>query len=277
MNRTRVGGLLAVTVLVVVVLGAVGVTELWRRTHDTVPADHCTIGAYQLGTAQASVAATMAGEVSRFQPALPERAAVLVLAAGLQESKLQNLAPGAGDRDSVGVLQQRPSQGWGDGDPKKLNDVREATREFLAALVKIPKWEHLKLAVAVQDVQISADGSLYAQHEPEAQALADALQGYRPAGITCTFRAPTKTASTARVAALVHRELPINPPVTSPTQVRVPGAHWQTAAWFVANAHRFGIATVAYDGRQWSRQDGWTKATTPTAPTSAVVATMATV
>ena len=38
---------------------------------------------------------------------------MLVLAAGLQESKLSNLAPGEGDRDSVGVLQQRPSQGWG--------------------------------------------------------------------------------------------------------------------------------------------------------------------
>jgi hypothetical protein len=270
--RRRRSSLVGTVVAVAIVVGAVfAVRAWWDATQHSVSADHCDIGSYQLDTDQASVAATMVGEVSRYQPALPERAAVLVLAAGLQESKLRNLALGAGDRDSVGVLQQRPSQGWGGGDPKKLNDVREATREFLAALVKIPNWQHLQLAVAVQDVQISADGSLYAQHEPEAQTLADALQGHRPAAITCTFRVPTKVASTATVAALVSRELPINPPTTGPRTVQVPGAHWQTAAWFVANADRLGIDSVGYDGRLWTRADGWRSSS---APASAVTATM---
>jgi hypothetical protein len=37
----------------------------------------------------------------------------------------------------------------------------------------------------------------------------------------------------------------------------VPGAHWQTVAWFIANADRLGIDRVAYAGRTWSRGDGW--------------------
>ena len=53
--------------------------------------------------------------------------------------RLRNLAPGDGDRDSVGVLQQRPSQGWGGGDPNALTDVGEATKEFLDALIDVPE------------------------------------------------------------------------------------------------------------------------------------------
>jgi hypothetical protein len=54
--------------------------------------------------------------------------------------------------------------------------------------------------------------------------------------------------------------------------VRVPGAHWQTASWFVANADRLGIEQVSYAGRQWTRSDGWKK--NAAAGSDAVVATM---
>src|SRR4051794_37590102 len=117
--------LVAVLVLVAAVgvgavVGARKLIEL-AKTHYTY--DHCAVGEYDLDLDQAVVAAQMVGEVSKYTPALPEHAAVLVLAAGLQESKLRNLLPNEGDRDSVGVLQQRPSQGWGGGDAAKLNDV----------------------------------------------------------------------------------------------------------------------------------------------------------
>jgi hypothetical protein len=213
----------------------------------------------------------MLGAVTRFTPALPERAGVLVLAAALQESRLRNLAPGDGDRDSVGVLQQRPSQGWGGGNAVKLTDVGEATREFLAALVKVPNWQTLSLADAIQAVQISFDGSLYAQHEPEATALADALTGRIPAGINCSFDKPTKVASTARVAQLLTADLPVNPPAVSGASVVVVGAHWQTAAWLVAYADRLGIDRVTYAKHTWTRAHGWKPST---APATEVVATM---
>jgi hypothetical protein len=259
--------------VVVVALGAFfGIRALWNAAQNHFSDPHCTIGAFQLDTAQAAVASTMVGATSKFKPKLPERAAVLALAAALQESKLRNLAPGAGDRDSVGVLQQRPSQGWGGGDPARLNDVTEATNEFLAALVRVKNWAKLPAAEAIQAVQISADGSAYAQHEEEAQALADAFQGRTPAAVTCTFDKPTLVATPAKVVAQLRHQVPVRNPKASGSTINVPGAGWQAAAWFVANADRLGIDSVSHDGKRWSRSDGWTDAT---ASKLSVVATMA--
>ncbi len=172
----------------------------------------CTVGGYDLDTDQASVAAQMVGAATKFRPHLPDHASVLALMAGLQESKLTNIAPNAGDRDSVGVLQQRPSQGWGHHQAAVLTDVTEATREFLAALVKVPHWRTRPAADAIQAVQISADGSAYAQHESEATALARAFLGRRPAAINCSFDKPTLVASTAKVVAMLRHQLPVNAP-----------------------------------------------------------------
>lgn len=261
-----------VLVAVVAVGAVIGVRKLidLAQTHFTY--DHCTVGAYELDLDQAMVAAEMVGEVSQYTPALPEHAAVLVLAAGLQESKLHNLAPGQGDRDSVGVLQQRPSQGWGGGDAAKLTDVGEATKEFLDALVKIKGWQTMSLADAIQAVQISADGSAYAKHEDEATALADAFGGHKAAAVTCEFEKPTVVASTAKVASQLQEQLPVHTPTTSGRTVSVPGAGWQTVAWLIANADRLGIDRVAYSVRVWTRADGWKK-DQPRTPT--VTATMA--
>ena len=261
--------LIAAAVLVLAVGGAFGVRALWNAAASHFSSEGCTVGRFDVDTSQAAVASTMVGVVSK--RALPERAAVLVLAAGLQESKLRNLAPGAGDRDSVGVLQQRPSQGWGHGDASKLTSVAEATTEFLDALLKVADWQHLDLAVAIQDVQISADGGAYTQHEPEAQALSRALMGTQPAAITCSFSKPTTVAPAATVAVQVARDLPVRVPTTGALTVRVPGASWQTAAWFVANADRLGIDKVAYNAKQWTRTKGWRPSS---APATAVVATL---
>lgn len=265
--------------IALVAVGAVAVALVYgiraiidaAKSHFT--SDSCTVGAWSVDPEQAAVASTMVGAVTKYRIPLPERASVLVLAAGLQESKLRNLAPGEGDRDSVGVLQQRPSQGWGGGDAAKLNDVGEATKEFLDALMKVPNWQTQPLAEAVQAVQISADGSLYAQHEDEAKALADALQGVAPAGIACSFGKPTTVAAATTVASQAARQLGIDTPVVAgPRLVRVPGAHWQTAAWFVANADRLGIEEVGYDGQTWTRGSGKWKPSTASA--AEVTATM---
>lgn len=279
--RSRRGVIAAVVVVVLAVGGYFGGRALWTTARSALAYDHCTIGTYDIDPDQAATASTMVGAVTSYQPALPERAAVLVLAAGLQESKLQNLPPGEGDRDSVGVLQQRPSQDWGkvDGGPNSISDrtrrltsVFFATTTFLDHLVQVPHWQTIDLATAVQAVQISADGSAYSQHEPEAQALADALQGHHAAGISCTFAKPTQVAATSKVAAQVRTDLPVNRPTTSATSIEVPGAGWQTAAWFVANSDRLGIEQVAFDGRKWTRSGGWKS--DQAASARSVVATM---
>jgi hypothetical protein len=268
MARRRSALIYTVVVVVLALALLIVVRVFWNSTRQAFSYDHCTVGSYDLDPDQAAVASTMVGVVT--QRALPERAAVLALAAGLQESKLRNLPPNAGDRDSVGVLQQRPSQGWGSA--VQLNDVHFATGAFLDALVKIPGWQHLDLPTAVQDVQNSADGSAYAQHEDEAQVLADALTGRPPAGISCSFGKPTKVAAATTVAHRVQQDLPVHAPRVDGLLISVPGAAWQTAAWFVANAYDLGIDAVSYDGKQWTRAKGW-----HTAPTSsaAVVATLA--
>ena len=271
-SRSTRAVIIVLAIAIFAVAGGYALKKLWNTAKNSFASDSCTIGDYQIDTDQATVAATMVGAVTKFRVKLPEHATVLVLAAALQESKLRNLAPGDGDRDSVGVLQQRPSQGWGGGHAASLTDVGEATKEFLDALIKVPHWRTLSLADAVQAVQISADGSAYAQHEVEAQQLADALQGIKPAGITCDFEAPTVVASARRVADQVGYELGINTPqVVDARTVRVPGAHWQTAAWFIANANRLGIERVAYNGKVWTRTDGWASGD---ATKKAVVATM---
>ncbi len=265
---------LSVTVfvaVVVVALAAVWLPHLWDKAKSHLTADVCTVQGYDLDPDQASVAATMIGSVTKFRITLPFRASVLVLMAGLQESKLTNLAPGNGDRDSVGVLQQRPSQGWGGGKAATLTDVGEATREFLEALVKVSNWQAMAPADAIQAVQISADGSAYAQHQPEATALATALQGRKPAAISCSFDKPTQVAPATTVAQRAAKELGITTPVASGQVVRVPGAHWQTAAWFVANADRLGIEQVDYAAHTWTRSNGWQASK---ASAAAVLATM---
>lgn len=261
----------AIAITAVAIGGGFALKAIVGTTNHYV-ASVCTIDGYEIDTEQAAVASTMVGAVTKYRVALPERATVLALAAGLQESKLRNLSLGDGDRDSVGVLQQRPSQGWGGGHAATLNDVGEATKEFLDALVQVPHWRRLPLAEAVQAVQRSADGSLYAQHEQEAQALADALQGRKPRAITCTFEKPTKVASASVVAQQAATQLGIDSPAAVDAHtVRVPGASWQTVAWFVANADRLGIDRVAYAGNVWTRADGWK---TGPASSTAVVATM---
>jgi murein DD-endopeptidase MepM/ murein hydrolase activator NlpD len=103
------------------------------------------------------------------------QAAVDAIAASLQETggSLHNIP--YGDRDSLGLFQQRPSAGW--GTPAQVMDPVYATGQFLRHLVAIPGWEMLAVGKAAQAVQgsIDAAGDLYQRWAPEAQAIAQAL------------------------------------------------------------------------------------------------------
>ena len=82
----------------------------------------------------------------------------VALAAALQESNLLNLP--YGDRDSLGLFQQRPSQGWGTA--AQILDPAYAASAFYARLVDVPGWESLPVTQAAQLVQSSADPGAYA-------------------------------------------------------------------------------------------------------------------
>ncbi|MHA5053968.1 heavy metal transporter [Streptomyces sp. SD15] len=112
---------------------------------------------------------------------LPERAVTIALATALQESTLRNIQHG--DRDSLGLFQQRPSQGW--GTTKQIMDPIYAAGEFYDHLVKVPGYTRLPLTVAAQRVQRSGYPQAYAKHEPDATLLAAALTGRAAATLTC--------------------------------------------------------------------------------------------
>lgn len=93
----------------------------------------------------------------------------IALAVGLAESGLRNLT--YGDRDSLGVFQQRPSQGWGTAE--QIMDPAYAAGRFFDALLGVRGWQTMPLPAAAQAVQRSAfaDGSNYATHEAQADDL----------------------------------------------------------------------------------------------------------
>ncbi|MEV0726903.1 C40 family peptidase [Micromonospora purpureochromogenes] len=109
---------------------------------------------------------------------VPPRGWVIALATAMQESTLRNL-PG-GDRDSVGLFQQRPSQGW--GTPAHLRDPRYAAGQFYTALLAVDGWQSMPLTDAAQAVQRSAYPGAYAKWENDAIALVRVLAGGTPAG-----------------------------------------------------------------------------------------------
>lgn len=113
------------------------------------------------------------------QRALPERAAVVAVTAALVESGLRNTA--SGDRDSLGLFQERPSQGWGTAE-EVLNPAY-ATGKFLDHLVALPGWASLPPGVAEQAVERSAYPDRYAPEEPVAARLVGQFWAGR--GISC--------------------------------------------------------------------------------------------
>jgi murein DD-endopeptidase MepM/ murein hydrolase activator NlpD len=121
---------------------------------------------------------------------VPPRGWVIGVATALQESRLTNL-PNLGarnDHDSIGLFQQRPSQGW--GTPEQLADPAYQARRFFEKLLRINGWVAMPLTDAAQRVQISAYPDAYAKHEPLAARVVDALTGggSRAAGSDTTLR-----------------------------------------------------------------------------------------
>jgi len=216
---------------------------------------------------------------------MPERAVTIALATALQESGLRNIEHG--DRDSLGLFQQRPSQGW--GTPKEILDPTYAADIFYEHLAKVPDYMELPLTVAAQRVQRSGFPSAYAKHEQDAKILAAALTGQSAATLTCEGRqAATRAAGPDAVRSALARdfgrdglepagavvggaETPTPVPAVSAgsggdgrtvtlsvAEETDPGGGrslrergWQLAHWAVANASALHIERVSYAGRQW--------------------------
>jgi hypothetical protein len=135
--------------------------------------------AVALDPQQAQIAATIAGVA--YNRGMPSRAVTVAYAAAMQETHLHNLD--YGDRDSVGVFQQRPSEGWGPA--SKLIDPVYASTKFFRALAQVPDYRQMPVYKAAQAVQHSADGSAYQQYQTLASQLTSAFTGAAPRGVWC--------------------------------------------------------------------------------------------
>ncbi|MFI6296276.1 hypothetical protein ACIBEJ_32100 [Nonomuraea sp. NPDC050790] len=210
-------------------------------------------GELSLDVEQAQISATIAAVAARRK--LPERAVVIAYATALQESKLFNLDHG--DRDSLGVFQQRPSQGW--GKPKQIMDPVYSTNKFFAALVKVKNYRKMPLAEAAQEVQRSAGGYAYAPHESDAKILAAAFTGRVPRSVHCTYPDPTATpAATPRPRTEEARRKLAR--ALGSTAITTERRGWLVAAWSVAHAQEYGLRRVDYNGVSWRAEevsDGW--------------------
>lgn len=116
---------------------------------------------------------------------IPIRGQVIAVAAAMQESNLRNLGflGDRNDHDSLGLFQQRPSQGW--GTPEQIMNPEYAAGKFYDKLLTVPGWQGMTLTQAAQAVQRSAYPDAYAKHEPDATAIAAMLTssaGSMPSG-----------------------------------------------------------------------------------------------
>ncbi|WP_442875821.1 hypothetical protein [Amycolatopsis sp. NBC_01488] len=234
----------AVVVLTAGIVVAVVLTRSPVRTPGcTVTPPGQDVTAYTFTPEQMDSAATIAAVGTKL--GLPPHAATIALATALQESKLQNLA--GGDRDSVGLFQQRPSQGW--GTVAQLRDPVYASTAFYQKLEKLSGWETMPITEAAQSIQRSGAPDAYAQWEPQSRALAAAFTGQFPAALTCrnlTLAAPGDLATTAT------DEL---------GTAKLSGAHpaaqgWTYASWLVGRAEALGVDKVSFAGQTWTAESG---------------------
>src|SRR6201985_1211923 len=195
--RVRARAIVGTTLVLVLVAAGYLIYHSFRSVTAPPPAPGCRAGsgvqAIDLDPEQAEVAATIAGVAARHR--LPRQAVTIALAAALQESKLHNLD--YGDRDSVGIFQQRPSEGWGSA--TQLQDPVYATTKFYIALAKIHGYAKMPVYQAAQDVQHSADGSAYQQWTDVAGELAGYFTGKSPHGVSCWYT-PAGQANLAEAA-----------------------------------------------------------------------------
>jgi hypothetical protein len=262
---------------VVVIAAAVGGYVAFQRVAPLLASSACEVKThgqtFRLDTSQAGLAATIAGVARRH--ALPARAVTIAYAAALQESKLQNLH--FGDRDSVGVFQQRPSEGW--GTTRQLEDPVYATTRFFQALARVPGYQQLPVYKAAQAVQHSADGTAYIQYQQMADGLARGFTGHDPRSVWCWYRKPAgqraRLTAASQELARAFGQLPTHTSGDPKLTLDVPrnAEGWSVAAWLVSHASRYGLRDVRYGHYEWRAADGgrgWAHAASP-APAGSIL------
>jgi hypothetical protein len=295
--------LVAVCVVVIVAVGAYLVERSAPRGSSVAAACTAVNGTdtVTLSPEQARNASIIAAVAH--QRGLPARAVSIALTAAIQESKLLNLH--YGDSDSLGLFQQRPSQGW--GSKAQVLDPVHAANAFYTALEQVSGYQTMDIGKAAQAVQRSAFPTAYELQVPAGRTLASGLTGWSTAAFSCQLDAPAEAPShgspasnlTSPVRAAVSTMLgPVTTTTTATTRGLVDAggpelllathqnravtfqatgsvepatvAGWGIASYLLANAAQLHILQVMVDGHIWTAgtasTQGWQRAAAPLAP-----------
>jgi hypothetical protein len=249
--RRRGGMTLAVALVLSVLVGAFGAR--WVLEEFRSPTCEFTAGesSERLTPEQAANAATIA--MISLERGLPPKAATIALATAIQESKLRNLT--YGDADSLGLFQQRPSQGW--GTEAEVTDPVYAANAFYGAMEGIADWAEMDVTVIAQEVQRSLYPDAYADHEAEARVMASGLVGQTHGGVACRLDPVEGDGSAQDVLAKAERTFSGQGTVEGDTirlEAEASDEAWAIASWAVAHAQSEHIVRVEVADRAWNRQ-----------------------
>jgi hypothetical protein len=249
--RRRVAWLLA---LVLVAGGGAAAYRGVNHLRALVSGEQCRVTAsgttFSWAPDQASNAAAITAIAVRRN--LPPRAATIAIATAMQESKVRNVR--FGDRDSLGLFQQRPSQGWGTAE--QILDPEYSTNTFYDALEKVDGYESMGIAEAAQKVQRSAAGEAYAQHEAQARVTASVLSGQTDAGIGCALESPQTAGKPGELVALLEKDFGVSAASRKGAVTVRAGSEdlaWAVGSWAVARAADTGALRVVVGDSEWRR------------------------
>jgi hypothetical protein len=267
-RKTRRSGIIFFLAIVAVVSGVT--IAVWRGTGPLPDPPGCSATVagrtVHLAPDQAENASLIAAIGVR--RGLPARAVSIALATAYQESKIRNLSHG--DRDSIGIFQQRPSQGW--GTVAQISNEYYAINKFYDVLEQIDGYQTMRITEAAQKVQRSAYPEAYEPHAPDARALASALTGYSPGGtFTCVVREPDGHGTAAAASeALTKAYGDVDIARTGSRQdltITVAAGQdgnregWSIAQYLLAHADALEVTRVSFDGKTWrtgdDSEDGW--------------------
>ncbi|MEE1618764.1 hypothetical protein V1258_10065 [Brachybacterium sp. J153] len=269
---------LAIPLVMVLLLGGIAGGSYLALERYGSPAHAGTCVATGLGTSHryttdrvANAALISAIAVDR---GMPPRAASIALATAYQESRLQNIDHG--DRDSLGLFQQRPSQGW--GTEEEIMDPIYSANAFYDALEQVEGYAQGDINDVAQEVQRSGFPEAYRDHETEGRLYASALTGQSGANLVCSLEDVGATVSPEQVRAEIARQFPrlteagrITTALAGAAESapQVPGGAgatalvidvggdetlgWALANWAVARAADDAVVQVSYQGRVWDR------------------------
>jgi hypothetical protein len=288
-GKSRHIGVWVVTVVLLGVLGAGGYFVYHTFTNGGLTSESCTATGADgqsstIENDRMANAATIAA-VARAK-SLPERATIIALSTAEQESKIRNLS--GGDRDSVGLFQQRHSQGW--GTVAQIMDPVYSSGAFFHALLNVNSWETIDVGKAAQAVQRSADssGESYGQWQEMATVLTTTLDAKSGTSLTCKYddpklaaEAPGSDGLTPRASALgqaLVKQFSANGVGSAPQyshsgdgltlHIRSSNGLFDPhvlANWAVASSKNLNVDQVQYADQVWTRSSGKWQTASPIA------------